>query len=262
MVELTYPVQVLVPENGVNELVRLITAIRVACVDAGGDFFGTKFSESELQDFFDTHPHRYFEVQPKGAIEAAAKKISKAVLDSIKNKTLKLAVTRVNFSDGEVNLLNSWVESSAFSEWCESRSIELGESWWSLLDEELKIASAASEEGEIYRRTLEGQSHIEDIKMELEGRGMDFLFAEIDLLRSKLKQPIARKDNPLSTRERDTLLAIIAALCNVAGYDASKHAKTAGLIKDAAAAMGVSIGETTIEGHLKKIPDALGTRMK
>jgi len=70
------------------------------------------------------------------------------------------------------------------------------------------------------------------------------------------------RDKPLSSRERDTLLTIIAALCKDAGYDYSKHAKTAGLIQSTASIMGVSIGETTIEGHLKKIPDALGTRMK
>lgn len=69
-------------------------------------------------------------------------------------------------------------------------------------------------------------------------------------------------DKPLSTRERDTLLTIIAALCKDAGYDYTKHAKTAGLIQSTASKMGVSIGETTIENHLKKIPDALGVRMK
>lgn len=69
-------------------------------------------------------------------------------------------------------------------------------------------------------------------------------------------------DKPLATRERDTLLTIIAALCKDAGYDHTRHAKTAGLIYNTAVTMGVSIGETTIEGHLKKIPDALGTRMK
>jgi hypothetical protein len=34
------------------------------------------------------------------------------------------------------------------------------------------------------------------------------------------------------------------------------------MIQGAAALMQISIGETTIEGHLKKIPDALATRMK
>ena len=75
-------------------------------------------------------------------------------------------------------------------------------------------------------------------------------------------QPVLSTEKLLSTRERDTLLTIIAALCKDAGYDYTKAAKTAGLIQSTAATMGVSIGETTIEGHLKKIPDALATRMK
>lgn len=71
-----------------------------------------------------------------------------------------------------------------------------------------------------------------------------------------------RVEKPPGTIERNTLLTIIAALCKDAGYDHTKHAKTAGLIQSTADKMGVSIGETTIEGHLKKIPDALATRMK
>ena len=69
-------------------------------------------------------------------------------------------------------------------------------------------------------------------------------------------------DMTLSTRERNTLLTIIAVLCKDAGYDITKHAKTAGLIQSTAATMGLAIGESTIEGHLKRIPDALATRMK
>ena len=67
---------------------------------------------------------------------------------------------------------------------------------------------------------------------------------------------------PLMTRERETLLTIIAVLCKEAKLDYTKHAKTAGFIQSTAAIMGVAIGETTIENHLKKIPDALATRMK
>jgi hypothetical protein len=75
----------------------------------------------------------------------------------------------------------------------------------------------------------------------------------------------SERGNPpkdIATRERNTLLTIIAALCNEAGIDFSKPAKAAGVIQSTAAKMGVSIGETTIEGHLKKIPDALEARMK
>lgn len=69
-------------------------------------------------------------------------------------------------------------------------------------------------------------------------------------------------EKPLATTERSTLLSIIAVLCKEAKLDYKTHAKTAGLIQSTAATMGISIGETTIENHLKKIPNALASRMK
>lgn len=71
-----------------------------------------------------------------------------------------------------------------------------------------------------------------------------------------------RPEIPVQTRERNTLLTIIAALCKEAKLDYTKHAKTAGLIQSMAEKMGLSIGESTIEGHLKKITDAVASRMK
>ncbi len=78
----------------------------------------------------------------------------------------------------------------------------------------------------------------------------------------RFSEEIEPGDRPLGSKERNTLLTIIALLCKDVGYDYTKAAKTAGFIKNTAANMGVSIGETTIENHLKKIPDALGTRTK
>ena len=72
----------------------------------------------------------------------------------------------------------------------------------------------------------------------------------------------APDEKPLSTNERNTLLVIIAALCREAKIDYTKPAKAAGMILHTADGMGLKIGETTIERHLKKIPDALETRMK
>lgn len=72
----------------------------------------------------------------------------------------------------------------------------------------------------------------------------------------------ANADSPMGNRERNTLLTIIGVLCKEAGYDYNKAAKTAGLIQSTADKMGISIGETTIEGKLKLILDALATRMK
>lgn len=67
---------------------------------------------------------------------------------------------------------------------------------------------------------------------------------------------------PLSTKERNTLLAIIATLCQEAKIDYTRPAKAAANIQHAADSMGISIGESTIESHLKKIPDALASRGK
>jgi len=70
-------------------------------------------------------------------------------------------------------------------------------------------------------------------------------------------------NKPLGNLERNTLLIIIAALCNDLGYDYKKAAKTAAAICGTVHGMVDNpLGETTIEGHLKKIPDALATRMK
>jgi len=71
-----------------------------------------------------------------------------------------------------------------------------------------------------------------------------------------------RAEKSVGTRERDTLLSIIAVVCREAKLDYSKSSKTAALIQGSAARLGISIGETTIEGHLKKIPDALAARMR
>lgn len=67
---------------------------------------------------------------------------------------------------------------------------------------------------------------------------------------------------PLSTVERNILLTMVAALCFEAKIDYKKHAKAAGLIKDLVVSIGANVGETTIESHLKRIPDALEARMK
>lgn len=74
--------------------------------------------------------------------------------------------------------------------------------------------------------------------------------------------PPKQEEKPLETRERNTLLAIIAVLCNDAKIDYTKPSKAADYIQSTADKMGLSIGETTIKGHLKKITDAVATRMK
>lgn len=127
---------------------------------------------------------------------------------------------------------------------------------WAALQERFKDQTITDVDGS--KKTIKGSYYPAG------GLGTDCVrvvrVAEIMALQSRLSGDIL--DKPLITRERDTLLSIIAVLCKEARLDYNRSAKTAGLIQSLADGMGVSIGETTIEGHLKKIPDALRTRTK
>ena len=72
-------------------------------------------------------------------------------------------------------------------------------------------------------------------------------------------------EKPLATTERNTLLTIIAALAKAAKVpvdDYRKPGKAAGYIEGLTDELGAHVSKRAIEEHLKKIPDALGTRMK
>ena len=79
----------------------------------------------------------------------------------------------------------------------------------------------------------------------------------------KSRNPVlANSNRPVGTRERNTLLTIIAALSSEAKIDYRTPAKAANLICSAAAGLGVSLGETTVEGYLKRVPAALEAKTK
>ena len=68
-------------------------------------------------------------------------------------------------------------------------------------------------------------------------------------------------DRPLQTRERRTLLTIIAALCQKSKIDYEARG-AAQLIKNATYLLGAPIDDGTIDKVIKQIPDALETRTK
>lgn len=74
------------------------------------------------------------------------------------------------------------------------------------------------------------------------------------------QQSSSLEDKPLGTKERNTYLILIAALCAELKIDTTRAAKSANIIKDVANRNGLAIGESTIEGILKKLPDAVAAR--
>ena len=70
-------------------------------------------------------------------------------------------------------------------------------------------------------------------------------------------------DKPVATRERTTLLTIIAALAKKANLDViGEPGKSALSIESLTDALPAHVSKRAIEEHLKKIPDALDRRMR
>lgn len=78
----------------------------------------------------------------------------------------------------------------------------------------------------------------------------------------KVGQESIQEQKPMATKERSTLLTIIAVLAKEAKIDWQKTSKAAELIVSAADQDGLSLGQRTVEEHLKRIPDALERKGK
>jgi hypothetical protein len=138
----------------------------------------------------------------------------------------------------------------------------------------LMYLSQAAEQGELryYNKKLLKEVAIENTQETAKIFSYQFTMQNLmDFAKSKDHRLEARTgrtvfdggpEKPLVTTERNTLLTIIAVLCKEAKLDYSKAAKTAGLIQSMADRMSIRIGETTIENHLKKVPEALEARKK
>lgn len=91
-----------------------------------------------------------------------------------------------------------------------------------------------------------------------------FLLEEIARYEAKFgdEAEYQKPAKPLATRERYTLLTIIAALCKEAKIDIRTPSKAGDLIQSLTDSMAAPVAKRTIEEHLKKIPDALASRMR
>jgi hypothetical protein len=76
-------------------------------------------------------------------------------------------------------------------------------------------------------------------------------------LERRLSEPDHKLEKPLEQRERTSLLAIIAALAQLAKIDLTKPSTAAGKIEGQTALMGARVGRRTIEKNLNLIPEVL-----
>jgi hypothetical protein len=77
-----------------------------------------------------------------------------------------------------------------------------------------------------------------------------------------MSEEAALNDKPLLTKERRSLLVVIAALAKEAKINLDHPSKAATVIEGLTNSIGAPVAKRTIEEHLKKIPDALDARKK
>jgi hypothetical protein len=125
------------------------------------------------------------------------------------------------------------------------------------------VQSPEDDDGEresVFIDSIEDE-HIADMKQAgIKGDDLKYL---LDFIKNEA-EPVAasKEDKPLSTKERTTLLTIIAALAKEAKIDISKPSKAADLIADMTQRLGSPVGKRTIEEKLKLIDDAVENRAK
>lgn len=123
--------------------------------------------------------------------------------------------------------------------------------------------TTSMEIGEAFKSDERGLWEIEfDPNVEIKRSDLVMLTTEIDRIQMGSGIKATSIDKAITTRERNTLLTIIAALAKQAKIDVNDCGKSAQYIAGLTDEIGASVSKRAIEEHLKKIPDALSSRMK
>lgn len=247
---------------------------------------GKKYFHQSTREEFESStpvdPHAFLYITPAGALADLVDTVLSALNRSIESGELQTVERKIDLTSGEINAEGTWVSTSDFMEWCVTRDLEFGDICMSYQDSEEEIIQRVDDVVHDKRREFEAPffdaQYAERMKLpfvsdEQREKDYDFLTRENILLKMGFDPVVADSeellpsnfgvmDRPLRATERNVLLSIIAVLCDEADYDTTRAAKTAAVIKTRADLAGVSLGETTVENHLKKIPDAITRKLR
>jgi hypothetical protein len=232
---------------------------------------------SELEDFDGSDRDPRLKAALVGAITAFEARL----LTAIDGGRLKAPIILRDLDDRLIPQ-ETYVSYDDLVEWMHERGLSPGDhmaSWLStestiseLICEEVASLRAASMTGEqeltkiVQQKAaakygmLDESEELEEVREVLKAKVQEIHRLEEKLAEHRSAQP-AKVDRPLHTRQRRTLLTVIAALCSQTGIEHDGRG-AAQRIKRATELIGAPIDDGTIDSILKEIPDALETRMK
>ncbi len=258
-------------------MIRLRTAAICICLDQDSNL------EEDIAPFFATvegrspsgfkcsgkiDPHAYLYIEPTGNLAIDVEDVLNALVDSIDRGLLQPTVRRVDLQ-GAINLVDTWISTRDFYQWCKERGLETGEVCEKYDTCEFSIFDHAYHNANDLRKFYEAPFCVGEhadwrparpFGSTISEDEYDQMLRENILLKMGLVPDRTVEQRPIQAKERNVLLAIIGVLCNEAKIDVGRHAKSAALIKSMSDLMGVTIGETTIEDKLKLVAEALAKR--
>jgi hypothetical protein len=268
-------------------VIRLKVAAICACIDTAQSGEGPGLEE-EIEPFIRTvevtlpdggkystkiDPHAFLYIEPAGNLRMDVEDVLAALCASIDKGQLPTVFLKISLA-GEIDINETWISTKDFMKWCASRGLSHDEMFDEYERGEDSIICHALDNADEKRAEFEaplfyaGYAELSktgtETYSELQAR-YEKLFLEHYLLKSGYYAEISNKeeveDLPLNAKERNTLLAIIAALCNQNGMKPQDRGM-APKIKAMADEIGVPLDPGTILAVLKKIPDAVGRRQR
>ncbi len=208
------------------------------------------------------------------ALRPLREKLLAALVRSLEARQLEAIVLRRNLDDGKPVPAHCFIDIKSLVEWLEvygySRGDFIAEIQQSTMESPWKVASEVAEDRAQLRygsRFISRRSRTFPVDEDDALASIVDLRRELDAVRlhvAQLEQEKAAgrgRGDGLATRQRRTLLTVIAALCRKARIDPMGRG-AAVTIAAATAELGVPVSDDSIRAILQDIPDAIESRTR
>ena len=268
---------VIFPEQFTDLSICIRTAARIIADDIGA-WKGEPFSDFDISPFRRKSDqksgrlmftaHEYVHLEPIGKMKIACEAIEAAMVRAVELDQIKpLQVSR--FLTGEIKSEQTFLGLTDIIKWCEIVDLEVGETLLEYIDAEHNLRANMIRSTNKERFKLENRAALDQSRESTDKLSEEEINSVVIENRRLREGNFGVKDQGLGAslqqRERNTLLTIIAVLAKEAKIsitDFSRPGKTAGYIEGLTDDFGAHVSKRAIEEHLKKIPNALGSRMK
>ena len=207
----------------------------------------------------------------RAALDPLRAQLLAALVRSAEAGQLEVEVKGRELADSRLIPERTFVSLQDLTEWLEIHGHERGDiiadAEESEADDPWLTASAVAEDRARFRLAQPAGMHPHSSQSpELDGMRRDAAAKRLHIAHLEQQLDAARRgagaaDKRVSTRERRTLLTIIAALCKRAGIDPTTRG-AAMAIASATQELGVPVGDDSIRALLKAIPDAIESRTR